>query len=35
MFSWLFILYALVAVAIFGVILGAIKILGIIGSVKD
>ena len=34
MISWLFILYALVAVALFGVIWGAIKILSIIGSVK-
>ncbi len=35
MISWLFIVYALVAVAVFGVIFGAIRILGIIGSIKE
>lgn len=35
MISWLFILYGLVAVALFGVILGAVKILRIIGSIKE
>ena len=35
MISWLFILYALVAVALFGVIFGAIRLLGIILSVKE
>jgi hypothetical protein len=35
MISWLFIVYILIAVAVFGVIFGVIKILGIIGSVKE
>ncbi len=35
MISWLFILYALVTGVLFVVIFGAIKILGIILSVKE
>ncbi len=35
MISGLFILYALVTVALFGVIFGTIKILGILLSVKE
>ncbi len=35
MISWLFTLYTLVAVAILAMILGGIKILGIILSVKE
>jgi len=35
MISWLFIVYVLVAVALFGVIFGTIKILGILLSVKE
>ncbi len=35
MISWLSIIYALVAVAIFGVVFGAIRIFSIIGSIKE
>ncbi len=35
MLSWLFILYAFVAVAVVDVIVGVIKIFGIIGSIQE
>ncbi len=35
MISWLSIVYALVALAIFGVVFGTIRILGIMGSIKE
>ncbi len=35
MLSWHFILYAFAAVAVIGVIVGAIKTFGIIGSIKE
>ncbi len=35
MISWLFIIYALGAVAVFGVVFSAVKILSIIGSIKE
>lgn len=35
MISWLSIVYALVALAVFGLVVGTIRILGIIGSIKE
>ncbi len=35
MISWLFIVYALVALAVLGVVVGTIKVFGIIASIKD